>query len=113
MDEAFSELDPLIRSGLHGGLIDLQKELQKTILFITLNLEEALILGDNIAIIRAGVLIQSGSPQEIVSKPVDDYVWDFTREISSSRVLMVWSLSTIDDVQTDVILQSDDVWRMR
>ena len=66
MDEAFSALDPLIRSGLHGGLIDLQKELQKTILFITRYLEEALILGDNIAIIRDGVLIQSGSTQEFV-----------------------------------------------
>ena len=78
MDVAFSALDPLIRSGLHDGLLELQKELQKTILFITRDLEEALRVGDNIAIIRDDDLIQSGSPQEIVSKPADEYVVNFT-----------------------------------
>ena len=109
MDEAFSALDPLIRSDMQGVLLDLQKELHKTIVFITHDLEEALRIGDNIAILRDGVLIQSGSPQEIVLKPADDYVSDFTQEINRSRVLKVESLTNIDDVQTDLILQSDDV----
>ena len=73
MDEAFSALDPLIRADMQGILLDLQAELHKTIVFITHDLDEALRIGDDIAILRDGNLVQQGSSQEIVLNPVDDY----------------------------------------
>ena len=91
--EGFSVLDPLIRFDVHDGLLVLQNELQKTILFITHDLEEALKLGDSIEIFRDGFLIRLGSPPEIVSKPADDYVSDLIQEINRSRVLKVASMS--------------------
>ena len=76
MDEAFSALDPLIRSEMQNILLDLQNELHKTIIFITHDLDEALKIGDRIAILRDGSMVQDSDPQEIIMKPADDYVSD-------------------------------------
>jgi glycine betaine/proline transport system ATP-binding protein len=74
MDEAFSALDPLIRSDMQKQLIDLQSELKKTIVFITHDLDESLRLGDHIGILNSGKLVQVGTPEEIIMNPADDYV---------------------------------------
>ena len=92
MDEAFSALDPLIRTDMQNVLLDLQQELHKTIVFITHDLDEALRIGDNICILRDGMLVQQGSPQDIVLSPVDDYVSDFIKDINRGRVLQVGSV---------------------
>ena len=92
MDEAFSALDPLIRTDMQDVLLSLQEELHKTILFITHDLDEALRIGDNIAILRDGEIVQKGSPQEIVLKPSGGYVSDFIKDINRSRVLRVESI---------------------
>jgi glycine betaine/proline transport system ATP-binding protein len=89
MDEAFSALDPLIRTDMQNILLDLQQELHKTIVFITHDLEEALRIGDQIAILRDGQVIQQGTPQQIVLKPKDDYIADFTRDINRGRVIQL------------------------
>ena len=94
MDEAFSALDPLIRTDMQDVLLDLQSELHKTIIFITHDLDEALRIGDNIAILRDGAVIQKGTPQEIVLNPADDYVRDFIKDINRARVLEVGSVMT-------------------
>jgi len=92
MDEAFSALDPLIRTDMQNVLLDLQEELHKTIIFITHDLDEALRIGDNIAILRDGMMVQQGSPQKIVMNPADDYVTDFIKDINRGRVLEVGSV---------------------
>ena len=74
MDEAFSALDPLIRSDMQKQLLDLQSELKKTIVFITHDLDESLRLGDHIGILNAGKLVQVGTPVDIIMNPADDYV---------------------------------------
>ena len=79
MDEAFSALDPLIRAEMQDQLLELQRTLQKTIVFITHDLDEALRIGNRIAILKDGQLIQVGSPQEIVQSPADDYVGRFVQ----------------------------------
>ena len=89
MDEAFSALDPLIRTDMQNVMLDLQEELSKTIIFITHDLDEALHIGDNIAILRDGAMVQEGTAQEIVLNPADDYVADFTKDINRARVLEV------------------------
>lgn len=85
MDEAFSALDPLIRSEMQDQLIDLQNRLRKTVVFITHDLNEALRIGDRIAILRDGELIQVGPPGEIVSKPANDYVEAFVSDVTRYR----------------------------
>ena len=92
MDEAFSALDPLIRTDMQDVLLGLQEELHKTIIFITHDLDEALRIGDNIVILRDGAVIQKGSPQEIVLNPADDYVSDFIKDINRARVLEIGSV---------------------
>ena len=87
MDEAFSALDPLIRTDMQDILLDLQRELHKTIVFITHDLEEALRIGDQIAVLRDGQVIQQGTPQQIVLKPKDNYIADFTKAINRGRVI--------------------------
>jgi glycine betaine/proline transport system ATP-binding protein len=87
MDEAFSALDPLIRSDMQSVLLDLQQELAKTIIFITHDLDEALRLGDQVAILRDGEIIQQGSGQQIVLNPADDYISSFTRDVNRGRVI--------------------------
>ena len=94
MDEAFSALDPLIRTDMQDILLDLQSELHKTIVFITHDLDEALRIGDQIAILRDGESIQQGDPQDIILRPADDYISDFIKDINRGRVLKVRAVMT-------------------
>lgn len=89
MDEAFSALDPLIRSEMQDQLIELQDKLQKTIVFITHDLDEALRIGDKIAILRDGLLVQQGAPVDILLNPADDYVEAFVKDVNRARALTV------------------------
>jgi glycine betaine/proline transport system ATP-binding protein len=89
MDEAFSALDPLIRMDLQGVLLDLQQEFRKTIVFITHDLDEALRLGDQIAILRDGEVVQQGTSQDIVLRPADDYIASFVKHVNRGRVIRV------------------------
>ena len=107
MDEAFSALDPLIRTDMQDVLLELQSELNKTIIFITHDLDEALRIGDDIAILRDGALVQQGNPQDIIMKPADDYVSDFIMDINRSRVLMVETVMTADESGGDIKLDAD------
>ncbi|WP_127144326.1 quaternary amine ABC transporter ATP-binding protein [Pelagibacterium montanilacus] len=95
MDEPFGALDPLIRREMQDELIVLQKTLKKTIVFITHDLNEALLLGDRIAIMQDGRFVQVGTAQEIVSNPADDYVAAFVADIDRGRVF------TADNVSSD------------
>ena len=92
MDEAFSSLDPLIRSSMQEILLDLQKELNKTIIFITHDLNEALRIGDQISILRDGEIIQTGSPEDILLGPKDKYISNFIKDINRGRMLKVSSI---------------------
>ena len=92
MDEPFSGLDPLIRREMQDELISLQQQLKKTIVFITHDLNEALKLGDRIAIMRDGEIIQLGTPEEIVTHPADAYVGEFVRDVSKAKVLGAGSI---------------------
>ena len=98
MDEPFSGLDPLIRRELQDELISLQTKLHKTIVFITHDLNEALKIGDRIAIMRDGEIIQEGSPEEIVTLPSDEYVTEFVQDVSRAKV-----------VQAKAIMQESEV----
>ncbi|MGH3134960.1 MAG: quaternary amine ABC transporter ATP-binding protein [Gaiellaceae bacterium] len=86
-DEPFSALDPLIRRDMQDEVMRLQQEIGKTTMFITHDLPEALRLGDRIAIMRDGAIVQLGTPEELVGSPADDYVENFTRDIPRSHVL--------------------------
>jgi glycine betaine/proline transport system ATP-binding protein len=86
-DEPFSALDPLIRRDMQDEVIRLQAETGKTMLFITHDLPEALRLGDRIAIMRDGAIVQIGTPEELVGSPADDYVENFIRDIPRTHVL--------------------------
>jgi glycine betaine/proline transport system ATP-binding protein len=87
MDEPFSGLDPLIRRNMQDELVRLQSGLRKTIVFITHDLSEALKIGDRIAIMRDGRIVQIGSPEEIVLNPIDQYVEEFTRDVRRESIL--------------------------
>lgn len=87
MDEAFSALDPLIRKDMQDEMVDLQAKMQKTILFITHDLDEALRLGDRIALMRDGAIVQIGTPEEILTNPANDYVEKFVEDVDRSKVL--------------------------
>ena len=87
MDEAFSALDPLIRSDMQKQLMDLQSELKKTIVFITHDLDESLRLGDHIGILNAGKLVQVGTPVDIIMNPADDYVKAFVKDVNRAKVV--------------------------
>ena len=87
MDEAFSALDPLIRSDMQKQLIDLQSELKKTIVFITHDLDESLRLGDHIGILNGGRLVQVGSPVDIIMNPADKYVAAFVKDVNRAKVI--------------------------
>ncbi|MGO3315626.1 MAG: quaternary amine ABC transporter ATP-binding protein, partial [Leuconostoc mesenteroides] len=89
MDEAFSALDPLIRKEMQDELLQLQQRMHKTIVFITHDLDEALHLGDRIALMNDGIIAQIGTPQEIITNPADDYVENFVKGIDRSKVLKV------------------------
>ncbi|QKW53167.1 quaternary amine ABC transporter ATP-binding protein [Streptomyces buecherae] len=87
MDESFSALDPLIRRDMQDQLLELQKRLKKTIVFITHDLNEAMRLGDQIAVMRDGRIVQIGNAQDILVTPANDYVASFTQDVDRSRVL--------------------------
>lgn len=106
MDEAFSALDPLIRVDMQTILLELQKEIKKTIVFITHDLDEALRLGDRIVILRDGEVIQQGTCQDIVVNPANEYIMNFVRHINRGRVIRVETImdregaaSAADDVE--------------
>ena len=92
MDEAFSALDPLIRTDMQNLLLELQEELHKTIIFITHDLDEALKLADHLVILKDGAVVQQGEPQGILMNPTDPYIEDFVSDINRARVLRVKSV---------------------
>ncbi len=102
MDEAFSALDPLIRREMQEQLVTLQKELGKTIIFITHDLNEAMFLGDRIAMMHDGRIVQVGTPDEILTHPADHYVEQFVQDVDRTRVLTAGVVmdSTPDDVRS-------------
>ena len=92
MDESFSALDPLIRRDMQDQLLDLQQRLRKTIVFITHDLNEAMRLGDRVAVMRDGRIVQIGTAQDILVDPADDYVAGFVQDVDRSRVLTAASI---------------------
>jgi len=92
MDEAFSALDPLIRREMQDQLLELQQTLGKTIVFITHDLNEAMYLGDRIAVMRDGRVVQVGTSEQILSAPADDYVAQFVADVDRTRVLTASSV---------------------
>ena len=97
MDEPFSALDPLIRRQLQDKFMALSAEMKKTTLFITHDLDEAIRIGDRIAIMKDGVLVQVGTPEDIVTNPIDDYVADFVAGIS--KLDLVSAGKIMEDVE--------------
>ncbi|SFJ49395.1 glycine betaine/L-proline ABC transporter ATP-binding protein ProV [Thermoflavimicrobium dichotomicum] len=87
MDEAFSALDPLIRKDMQDELLDLQQNMHKTIIFITHDLDEALRIGDRIALMRDGEIVQIGTPEEILRNPANEYVERFVEDVNRVKVL--------------------------
>ena len=105
MDEPFSGLDPLIRRDMQDELLRLQHELNKTIVFITHDLNEALKIGDRIAIMRDGVIVQIGTPEEIVTKPENEYVGEFIKDIRRESILTAASVM----VAPQAVASSDQI----
>ena len=115
MDEPFGALDPLIRRGMQDELLVLQKTLKKTIIFITHDLNEALMLGDRIAIMKDGEIVQTGTAQDIVSQPANDYVAAFVADIDRGRVFTAETVSSEpsvmqlnDDTAGDAVRAMDE-----
>lgn len=92
MDEAFSALDPLIREQMQDELLQLQASMQKTIVFITHDLHEAIKLGDRIAIMKDGEVVQVGTPEEILTEPANDYVERFVENVGRGRIITASSI---------------------
>lgn len=92
MDEAFSALDPLIRREMQDELMRLQTELKRTIVFISHDIQEALKIGDRVAIMKNGYLVQVGTPEDIVTSPADDYIAAFTHDVNRAQVLKTGSI---------------------
>jgi glycine betaine/proline transport system ATP-binding protein len=92
MDEPFSALDPLIRTKLQDELLQLQKKLKKTIIFVSHDLEEALKIGNTITIMESGRIVQSGRPEDIVLRPANDYVREFIANVNPLSVLTAWNV---------------------
>lgn len=95
MDEAFSALDPLIRREMQDELLDLQEKMNKTIIFITHDLDEALKIGDRVALMKDGMIVQIGTPEEILTSPANEYVSKFVEDVDLSKVL------TADGIMSD------------
>ena len=92
MDEAFSALDPLIRKDMQDEIIEIQDRMKKTVIFITHDLDEALKLGDRIAVMKDGEIAQIGTPEEILTDPADDYVKEFVKDVNKSKVVTASTL---------------------
>ncbi len=106
MDEAFSALDPLIRSGMQDELLKLQSELHKTILFITHDFDEALKIGNRIAVLNDGAVVQEGPPEEIVLHPSDPHVEEFVQDVNKARAIHVHTImdkDTSEPVEVSVL----------
>ncbi|MBM7520001.1 quaternary amine ABC transporter ATP-binding protein [Nocardioides nitrophenolicus] len=113
-DEPFSALDPLIRRDMQNEVIRLHRDLRKTMVFITHDLQEALKLGDRILIMRDGEIVQVGAPDEVVGAPVDDYVRDFVSEVPRSHVLTLkWVMREPrpDDSMDGPVMSCDTIVR--
>jgi glycine betaine/proline transport system ATP-binding protein len=110
MDEPFGALDPLIRREIQEELLQLQRAVNKTIVFITHDLHEALKLGDRIAIMKDGHFVQVGTPEQIVSQPADEYVTAFTQDVDLGRVITV---RFITQATTPLLLAQDDLAQAR
>lgn len=92
MDEAFSALDPLTRAEMQDELLRIQKELHKTIVFISHDMQEGLKLGDRIAVMKQGAIVQLGTPEELITDPKNDYIRAFTQEVNSAQIIKVGSI---------------------
>lgn len=112
MDEPFSALDPLIRRGLQDEFLELSKVMGKTTLFITHDLDEAIRMGTRIAIMKDGVIVQIGTPEDIVTDPADDYVADFVQGISRLKLVFAHTVMQPVDAyqQTGGSVQDADQW---
>jgi glycine betaine/proline transport system ATP-binding protein len=97
MDEAFSALDPLIRKEMQDQLLDLQSEMKKTIVFITHDLDEALRIGDRIALMKDGRIVQIGTPEEILINPANDYVEHFVEDVDLTKVITAGNIMSRAD----------------
>jgi len=97
MDEAFSALDPLIRRDMQDELLDLQERVQKTIVFISHDLDEAIKLGDRIVLMKDGAIVQEGTAEEILTNPANDYVARFVEDVDMSKII------TADSVMKKVL----------
>ncbi|CAD0222356.1 glycine betaine transporter subunit; ATP-binding compoent of ABC superfamily [Planktothrix agardhii] len=93
MDEPFSALDPLTRREMQNELLRLQKELNKTIVFITHDTQEALKLGDRIAVMKEGVIVQLGTPKELLNQPTNDYIRDFIQDVNRGQILKAGTIA--------------------
>jgi glycine betaine/proline transport system ATP-binding protein len=93
LDEPFSALDPLIRRDMQTEVMRLHEELGKTMIFITHDLDEAIKLGDRIAIMRDGAVVQMGTAEDLIANPADDYVAEFTRDVPKSHVLTLRTIA--------------------
>ncbi len=101
MDEPFSALDPLIRRQMQDEFIKLRAKMKKTVVFITHDLLEALTLGDRVAIMRDGLVVQLGTPEEIVTNPADDYVREFVKDVPRGKVVPVNNIMEEPSLVTD------------
>ncbi|MBS4534294.1 glycine betaine/L-proline ABC transporter ATP-binding protein [Clostridium sp. D2Q-14] len=104
MDEAFSALDPLIRKEMQDELLELQSKMKKTIIFITHDLDEALKLGDRIAVMKDGKVVQIGSAEDILTNPANDYVKEFVQDVDRSRVVTAEAIMR----KPDALISSKD-----
>lgn len=102
LDEPFSALDPLIRRDMQAEVMRLHEELGKTMLFITHDLDEAIKLGDRIAIMRDGAVVQMGTPEDLIANPADEYVSEFTRDVPKSHVLTLRTIARAAQAQEKV-----------
>ncbi len=93
MDEPFSALDPLIRRGMQDELLRLQHELNKTIVFISHDIQEALKIGDHIAVMKDGYIVQIGTPEELITNPADDYIRAFIQDVNRAQVLQTGTIA--------------------
>jgi glycine betaine/proline transport system ATP-binding protein len=113
MDEPFSALDPLIRDKLQDELLDLQKKLKKTIVFVSHDLDEALKLGNQIAILEGGRIVQIGTAEDILLRPADDYVAEFVKHMNPLNVLRGTSVMTpaskLRRVESEVLIDSGEI----
>ncbi|WP_196259871.1 quaternary amine ABC transporter ATP-binding protein [Pelagibacterium limicola] len=108
MDEAFSALDPLIRSGMQDQLIELQSSLNKTILFITHDFDEALKIGNRIAVLKDGAVQQVGKPEEIVLHPANEHIEEFVRDVNKARAIHVRTIMDRTNLEPCELMVPED-----